>query len=131
MARFIAAVGGAGLATIDYGSGSPQYIPYPTYFAEQLTSKIIEAGGKVVQAMIGAPDPTAYAVVEPNGHLDPLVINNPAGPKRDHRIQCLARSSDNRSDQRCSDFAASPCGDKISNTRSLTTMCAPLVPVRT
>ena len=71
----------------DYGLiGSPggsapatgAYVPYPTYFAEQLASKIIQAGGKVVQTASSDPNLTAYAVVEPNGHLDLLVVNKSA-----------------------------------------------------
>ena len=68
----------------DYGLiGSPggsapatgPYVPYPTYFAEELASKIIQAGGNVVQASSSDPDLTTYAVFEPNGHLDLLVVN--------------------------------------------------------
>lgn len=68
----------------DYGLiGSPNgsapssgaYTPYPTYFAEQLASKIIQAGGRVVQASSNDPNLTAYAVMEPNGHLALMVIN--------------------------------------------------------
>jgi hypothetical protein len=70
----------------DYGligrTGSPPssgtYVPYPTYFAEQLASKIIQAGGEVVQASSSDTNLTAYAVLEPNGHLDLLVINKSA-----------------------------------------------------
>jgi hypothetical protein len=71
----------------DYGligspNGSPPssgtYVPYPTYFAEQLGSKIIRAGGKVVQASSNDTNLTAYAVLESNGHLDLLVINKSA-----------------------------------------------------
>ena len=71
----------------DYGLlGSPggsapatgTYVPYPTYFAEQLASKIIQAGGNVVQASSSDPNLTVYAVLEPNGHLDLLVINKSA-----------------------------------------------------
>ncbi len=74
----------------DYGIlGSPggsapatgPYVPYPTYFAEQLASKIIQAGGQVVQASSNDPNLATYAVLEPNGHLDLLVINKSAsGP---------------------------------------------------
>ena len=35
------------------------YVPYPTYFAEQLASKIIQAGGEVVQASQQRPEPDA------------------------------------------------------------------------
>ncbi|MGO9924208.1 MAG: cellulose binding domain-containing protein [Isosphaeraceae bacterium] len=71
----------------DYGligspDGSPPasgpYVPYPTYFAEELAAKIIQAGGNVVQAASSDPNLTAYAVVEPNGHLDLLVVNKSA-----------------------------------------------------
>ncbi len=73
----------------DYGLiGSPggsapatgPYVPYPTYFAEQLASKIIQAGGKVVQAASSDPNLAVYSVLEPTGHLDLLVINkSPTG----------------------------------------------------
>jgi alpha-L-arabinofuranosidase len=71
----------------DYGLiGSPggtapasgPYVPYPTYFAEELASKIIQAGGNVVQASSSDPNLTTYAVLEPDGHLDLLVINKSA-----------------------------------------------------
>lgn len=54
---------------------SGAYTPYPTYFAEQLASKIIQAGGKVVQASSNDPNLTTYAVIEPNGDLALMVIN--------------------------------------------------------
>ncbi len=71
----------------DYGligspDGSPPasgtYVPYPTYFAEELASKIIQAGGNVVQASSSDPNLTTYAVLEANGQLDLLVINKSA-----------------------------------------------------
>jgi hypothetical protein len=71
----------------DYGLiGSPggsapatgAYVPYPTYFAEELASKIVQAGGNVVQASSSDPNLTTYAVVEPNGQLALLVINKSA-----------------------------------------------------
>ncbi len=70
----------------DYGLiGSPgpspqtgSYVPYPTYFAEQLASKIVQAGGSVVQASSSDPDLAVYAVHEPGGDLDLLVINKSA-----------------------------------------------------
>ncbi len=73
----------------DYGLiGSPgtapdtgTYVPYPSYFAEQLGSEIIQAGGNVVQATSDDPNLAVYAVQESNGHLDLLVINKSAsGP---------------------------------------------------
>ncbi len=74
----------------DYGLlGSPPddppatgtYVPYPSYFAEQLASNIIQAGGTVVQASSSDPNLAVYAVHESNGDLDLLVINkSPSGP---------------------------------------------------
>jgi hypothetical protein len=51
------------------------YIPYPSYFAEQLVSKIVQTGGTVVSASSSFSGLAVYAVKEPNGHLDLLVIN--------------------------------------------------------
>jgi hypothetical protein len=60
--------------TSDPPSTGP-YVPYPNYFAEQLASKIVQAGGQVVSASSNFQDLTAYAVLEANGHLELLVIN--------------------------------------------------------
>ena len=55
------------------------YIAYPNYFAEQLASKLVVAGGQVVSAVSNYGDLDVYAVRQSNGHLDLLVINtNPA-----------------------------------------------------
>ncbi len=51
------------------------YVPYPSYFAEQLASKIVQAGGKVVSASSSISTLDVFAVKEANGHLDLLVIN--------------------------------------------------------
>jgi len=52
------------------------YVPYPTYFAEQLVSEMVHNGDTVVSAASNDPDLDAYAVVEQSdGHLDLLVIN--------------------------------------------------------
>ena len=51
------------------------YVPYPSYFAEQLAAKIVQGGGKVVSASSNFQDLAAYAVLEADGHLDLLVIN--------------------------------------------------------
>ena len=57
------------------------YVPYPSYFAEQLASNIVQAGGSVVQASSNDPNLAVYAVHEANGDLDLLVINkSPSGP---------------------------------------------------
>jgi hypothetical protein len=72
----------------DYGilgdpTGTPPssgtYVPYPTYFAEELASKIIQPGGKVAQVSSDDVRLPAYGVLEPNGHLDLLVINKSLG----------------------------------------------------
>ena len=60
--------------TSDPPSTGP-YVPYPGYFAEQLASKIVQAGGQVVSASSNFQDLTVYAVLEPDGHLELLVIN--------------------------------------------------------
>jgi alpha-N-arabinofuranosidase len=58
---------------------SAPYVPYPSYFGEQLASKIIDAGGDVESVSTNYHDFDAYAVMEADGHLDLLVINtNPA-----------------------------------------------------
>jgi hypothetical protein len=54
------------------------YVPYPNYFAEQLASKIVAAGGQVVSASSNYTGLAAYAVMEANGHLELLVINKNA-----------------------------------------------------
>ncbi|HEX4053616.1 MAG TPA: hypothetical protein VHX86_05075 [Tepidisphaeraceae bacterium] len=67
----------------DYGmigtSGSAPdtgtYVAYPTYYAEELASKIVQSGGTVVGTSSSDSLLDAYAVVEANGHLDLLVIN--------------------------------------------------------
>jgi hypothetical protein len=51
------------------------YVPYPNYFAQQLASKIVQAGGQVVSATSNYAGLAIYAVHEANGHLDLLVIN--------------------------------------------------------
>jgi hypothetical protein len=67
----------------DYGllgrSGAPPstgtYVPYPTYFAEQLLSNMLHTGDTVVQASSDDPSLSVYSVLQQNGHLDLLVIN--------------------------------------------------------
>ncbi len=51
------------------------YVPYPTYFAEELASKIDQANGNVVQITSDDSSLDAYAVYEANGQLDLMVIN--------------------------------------------------------
>ncbi len=64
---------------IDTPPATAPYAPYPSYFAMQLASKIIQSGGEVVSASSNDTDLDTYAVLEPSGHLDLLVINtNPA-----------------------------------------------------
>jgi hypothetical protein len=54
------------------------YVPYSTYFAEQLVSHMVLGGRSVVQASSDDPNLTAYAVLEQNGHLGLLVVNKNA-----------------------------------------------------
>jgi hypothetical protein len=54
------------------------YVPYPTYFAEQLLSKMVHSGDTVVQATSDDPNLTVYSIKQQNGHLDLLVINKNA-----------------------------------------------------
>ncbi|MGA2256286.1 MAG: hypothetical protein ABSG53_16680, partial [Thermoguttaceae bacterium] len=55
------------------------YVAYPSYFALQLASKLITAGGQVVPATSNYSDLDVYADMQPGGDLDLLVINtNPA-----------------------------------------------------
>ena len=56
-------------------------VPYPSYFAEQLASKLILGGGTVVATSSDDPDLAVYAVHEADGDVELLVINkNDAGP---------------------------------------------------
>jgi alpha-L-arabinofuranosidase len=89
----------------DYGLlGSPggtapssgAYVPYPTYFAEELASKIIEAGGSVVQTSSSDPNLTAYTVLEANGHLELLVINKSAAGALTGQFQIANFSPDSQ-----------------------------------
>jgi autotransporter-associated beta strand protein len=55
------------------------YVAYPGYYALQLASKIITAGGQLVPAASSYGDLDVYAAVQADGDLDLLVINtNPA-----------------------------------------------------
>ena len=49
--------------------------PFPNYFAEQIASKIIKAGGTVVQATSNDSSLGTYAVKQANGHLTLMIIN--------------------------------------------------------
>jgi alpha-L-arabinofuranosidase len=54
-------------------------IPYPSYFALQLSSKLLGDGGDVVEATSSYSDLVVYAVRQTDGDLDLMVINtNPA-----------------------------------------------------
>ena len=55
------------------------YIAYPSYFAEQLASQLVQTGGQVVSAAGNYSELNSYAVLEANGHLRLMVVNsNPA-----------------------------------------------------
>ena len=51
------------------------YVAYPSYYAEQLASKMIQSGSQVVSATTNYQGLSTYAVKEPNGDLEILVIN--------------------------------------------------------
>jgi alpha-L-arabinofuranosidase len=51
------------------------YVPYPSYFGEQLASKIAQTGGEAVSAVSNYGELTVYSVMEPNGHLELMVLN--------------------------------------------------------
>jgi hypothetical protein len=51
------------------------YVPYPSYFGEELASKMIQSGGDVVSAVSNYSEMAVYSILEPNGHLDLMVIN--------------------------------------------------------
>jgi hypothetical protein len=65
------------------GNGAPPssgtYVPYPTYFAEQLLSKMLHTGDTVVRAVSNDSYLSVYAVLQQNGDLDLLVINKSPG----------------------------------------------------
>jgi hypothetical protein len=52
-----------------------RYVPYPTYFAEQLFAHVAHNGDTVVQAASDDPNLSVYAVQQQNGDLALLVIN--------------------------------------------------------
>ncbi len=52
------------------------YIPYPSYFAEQLGSQIAQIGGKVLAASSNYDQVDSFAVLEPDGDLDILLAIN-------------------------------------------------------
>jgi hypothetical protein len=67
----------AGMIGTDSGMApaTGPYVPYPTYFAEQLVSKMVHTGDRVVKAASDNADLSAYAVLQGNGHLALLIIN--------------------------------------------------------
>jgi alpha-L-arabinofuranosidase len=69
--------GDEGMLGTDNGKppSTGSYVAYPTYFAEQLLSKMAHTGDSVVQAGSDNANLTVYAVREANGHLDLLVVN--------------------------------------------------------
>ncbi|HEX4054236.1 MAG TPA: hypothetical protein VHX86_08225, partial [Tepidisphaeraceae bacterium] len=52
------------------------YIAYPDYFAEELASKIMQNGGVDVSTTSNYSELGVYSVLESDGHLDLLVIND-------------------------------------------------------
>jgi alpha-L-arabinofuranosidase len=51
------------------------YVAYPSYFAVQLASQVVQSGGTVLSATTDYSGLSTYAVLEPNGHVDLMVIN--------------------------------------------------------
>ncbi len=51
------------------------YVQYPSYFAQQLSSYIAQAGGQVVSSVSSNGQFSSYSVLQANGHLTLLVIN--------------------------------------------------------
>ncbi len=71
-----------GMLGSDFGGSPPAtgpYVPYPTYFAAELASKMVHTGDQVVAASSDRLDLAIYAVKQANGHLALLVINKSAG----------------------------------------------------
>ena len=66
------------------------HVPYPTYFAEQLASKIVQAERPAsCRPASSDQDLSTYAVLEPNGHLDLLVINKNPDRRPDRAVPAL------------------------------------------
>ncbi len=65
------------------------YVAYPNYFAEQLASKFVQSGGTDVSAVSNYGELAVYSILEPNGHLDLMVLNkNPdAGISEQFNLQ--------------------------------------------
>jgi hypothetical protein len=78
--------GDFGMVGSDYTSGSPPAtganVAFPTYYAEELASMMVQAGGQVVQVTSSDTNLYAYGVLEANGDLDLMVIN--ADPNATH-----------------------------------------------
>jgi alpha-L-arabinofuranosidase len=70
--------GDEGLIGSASATGAPStgaYVAYPNYYAEELASKIVQSGSKVVSAVSNYGELAVYTVLEANGHLDLMVIN--------------------------------------------------------
>jgi hypothetical protein len=70
---------GGDFGIIGAGQNTPPstgtYVPYPAYFGEQISSKLIQTGGLDVSTASSYGQLTTYSVLEPNGHLDLMVLN--------------------------------------------------------
>jgi alpha-L-arabinofuranosidase len=60
--------------TVDPPDTGP-YVPYPSYFAEQLVSEMAQTGGQAVSAVTDVSGESVYAVKQADGDVDLLVIN--------------------------------------------------------
>ena len=65
-----------GSSSVNDPPSTGPYIAYPDYFAEELASKIMQNGGEDVSTSSNYSEMGVYSVLESDGHLDLLVINN-------------------------------------------------------
>jgi hypothetical protein len=68
-------LGQLGVSDLTSPPAAGAYVPLPGYYALQLCSQIVQNDGEVVSATSNYTDLDTYAVLEPNGDLDLLVIN--------------------------------------------------------
>jgi hypothetical protein len=101
------------------------YVPYPTWFAVQLLSQVIQDGGVVVQASSDDPTLATYAVQEPDGHLDLLVINKNPGTDLNADFQVAGFTPDGNATVwqygKAEDNAQSQTSDGSSSLTTFTT----------
>jgi hypothetical protein len=72
------------------------YVPYPTYFAEQLVSIFAHDGDQVISAVSDSATLAAYAVQAQNGHVELLVINKNPNTDVSAQVQIAAFAPDSQ-----------------------------------